>query len=519
MESDEPGTTPLLLHEALRNAAGRHPEKAALVCGSTRLRYGELLAQAESVAGEMRLRGLERGDRVLILLPNALAAVIALYGALLAGAAFSVLPSAVKAAKLDAILANAEPAFVVTDAQGMSVLRALPARVPRLGVFVTGEAPLEALSFDAACARGHQLGEVRQVDLDLACIVYTSGTTATPKGVALAHRNMIAAARSIQGYLRMDAQDIVCDVLPLSFDYGLYQLFLTVQVGGTLVLRDGPGFPFELVRVLADERVTVLPCVPTMLAMLLRLQTQSSADLSRVRILTNTGAALPPAFVPRLRAMFPHARVFSMYGLTECKRVSWLAPEEFDQRPDSVGKPMANTEVYVVDDTGRWHDRDATGELVVRGSNVMCGYYRDPEATERVLRPGLHPWERVLFTGDLFRIDREGYLYFLGRKDEVFKSRGERVSPREIEVVLYGIEGVTAARVSPVPDAVMGQAIRVEVVSADPDLRVEDVLRHCRRQLEPRLVPHEVEIVDSLPISASGKVSGQRPPLRSAPRG
>jgi acyl-CoA synthetase (AMP-forming)/AMP-acid ligase II len=195
-----------------------------------------------------------------------------------------------------------------------------------------------------------------------------------------------------------------------------------------------------------------------------------------------------------------------MYGLTECKRVSWLPPSEIDARPDSVGIPMPNTEVYVVDDDGQWHDRDATGELVVRGSNVMCGYYRDPEATARTLREGLHPWERALYTGDLFRIDRDGYLYFLGRKDEVFKSRGERVSPREIEVVLYAIPGVTAARVSPVPDPVLGNAIRAEVAGDTARLDAGSVRAHCRRNLEERLVPQEIEVLRELPLSASGKV-------------
>ena len=172
---------------------------------------------------------------------------------------------------------------------------------------------------------------------------------------------------------------------------------------------------------------------------------------------------------------------------------------------------MPNTEVYVVDEDGEWHAREAVGELVVRGANVMCGYYRDPEATDRALRPGLHPWEKVLFTGDLFRIDANGYLYFLGRKDQLFKSRGERVSPREIEVVLYAIPGVTAARVTPVPDEVLGNLIRAELVCDDPDVSVKSIMVHCRHNLEDRLVPGDVRIVDQLPVSASGKVLEKGP--------
>jgi len=370
---------------------------------------------------------------------------------------------------------------------------------------VTGDAPVDAISLDAACRCGRSLAPVEQVDVDLAAIIYTSGTTSTPKGVALSHRNMVSAARSIQGYLGLEYGDRILSMLPLSFDYGLYQLLLATQAGASLVLRDGFGFPYDIIRLIADQKITVLPCVPTMMAILLRME-GSGADLDSVQKITNTGAALPSSFVLRLGKMFPNAAIYSMYGLTECKRVSWLNPSELETRPDSVGRPMPNTEVYVVDEDGVWHERDAVGELVVRGSNVMCGYFRDPEATAQALREGLHPWERVLYTGDLFRIDAEGYLYFIGRRDEVFKSRGERVSPREIEVVLYAIPGVDAARVTPVPDPVLGNAICAEVASGPGQLTSDEVLSHCRRHLEERLVPKEIRILESLPLSSGGKV-------------
>lgn len=497
--------SPFLLHHTLQQTALRSPEATAIVCGRANLSYRELLARSRNLAADMTFRGLGRGDRVVILLPNCPAAAIAVYGTLLAGAVFSVVSASVKAGKLASILANAEPAFVVTDASGLRRLSSIPDQLPRLGVYVTGTAPPDGISFDTAVLRQRPRVEPARVDLDLAGIVYTSGTTSRPKGVALSHRNMLSAARSIQGYLQLAADDRILSVLPLSFDYGLYQLLLSVQCGATLILREGMGFPFEILRTIHDRRVTVLPCVPTMMAILLRMQPTHAVDLTSVRKITNTGAALPASFLPRLGGLFPHARIFSMYGLTECKRVSWMPPEELAARPDSVGRPMPNTEVYVVDDEGRWHDRDATGELVVRGSNVMCGYFRDPESTARALRPGLHPWERALFTGDLFRIDASGYLYFIGRLDQVFKSRGERVSPREIEVVLYGIEGVTAVRVSGVPDPVLGHAIRAELVT-DRRVDVEQVVAHCRAHLEDRLVPQQIEFVDELPISESGKV-------------
>lgn len=494
-----------LLHEGLIASAGRTPGRTALVCGRKVLTYGELLTQATSLAADMQFRGLKPSDRVVVLLPNCPAAVVSIYATLIGGGAFSVVNAAVKANKLDPILANCEPAFVITDAAGLRTLSAIPHRLPRLGVYVTGDAPVDVISFDAACQCARALAPIEQVDVDLAAIIYTSGTTSTPKGVALSHQNMVSAAGSIQGYLGLEYGDRILSLLPLSFDYGLYQLLLSTKVGAALVLRDGFGFPYDIIRTIAEQKVSVLPCVPTMMAILLRME-GSGANLESVRTITNTGAALPAAFATRLKKMFPRASIYSMYGLTECKRVSWLDPAELESRPDSVGRPMPNTEVYVVDEQGEWHQRDAVGELVVRGSNVMRGYFRDPEATAQALREGLHPWERVLYTGDLFRIDTEGYLYFIGRRDEVFKSRGERVSPREIEVVLYAFPGVAAARVVPVPDEVLGNAIVAEVTGSNGALDADDILRHCRSQLEERLVPREVRVMAELPMSDGGKV-------------
>ena len=468
--------------------------------------YRELADEAGNLSTDLRERGLQRGDRVLILLPNCPAAAVSIYATLEAGGVFSVINASVKPGKLDPILANCEPAFVITDAAGLRKLSAIPERLPSRGVYVTGDAPCDTISFDQACRTQRTATRVGLIDVDLAAIIYTSGTTSVPKGVTLSHRNMVSASRSIAAYLELSGADTILSPLPLSFDYGLYQLLLSVSAGATLCLQEGFGFPFELLRSISSFGVTVLPCVPTMMAVMLRLQEQSGLDLSSVRAITNTGAALPGAWIPRLQGMFPAAQLFSMYGLTECKRVSWLPPDELATRPDSVGHPIDCCEVFVADEHGHFHDRDATGELVVRGANVMCGYWRDPEASAKVLRDGPHPWEKVLFTGDLFRIDADGYLYFLGRMDQVFKSRGERVSPREIEVVLYAIQGVGAVRVTPVPDPLLGNAIRAEVVCEGRELTVAEVKRHCRERLEDRLVPGLIEIVDRLPISDAGKV-------------
>jgi acyl-CoA synthetase (AMP-forming)/AMP-acid ligase II len=346
------------------------------------------------------------------------------------------------------------------------------------------------------------------IDLDLAMIVYTSGSTGFPKGVMMTHQNVVSAATSITAYLESAADDVVLSVLPLAFDYGLYQALMCAKVGATLVLEKSFTYPAVLLDKLRRERVTGLPLVPTVAAVLLQLKDLAPGAFPDLRYITNTAAALPPAHIARLQELFPATKIYSMYGLTECKRCTYLPPAQLSVRPGSVGIAIPGTEAYVVDEAGRKVPHGVTGELVIRGGHVMKGYWGDPQASERALRPGPFPWEKVLYTGDLFRTDEEGYLYFVARKDDIIKSRGEKVSPKEVENVLYELAGVREAAVVGVPDAVLGMAIKA-VVSADPDagLTERDVIRHCAKRLEDFMVPKSVEFRDGLPKSANGKIS------------
>jgi acyl-CoA synthetase (AMP-forming)/AMP-acid ligase II len=346
------------------------------------------------------------------------------------------------------------------------------------------------------------------IDLDLAMLIYTSGSTGFPKGVMMTHRNIEAAATSITTYLESRADDIVLNVLPIAFDYGLYQVLMAVKVGATLVLESSFAFPQKILELAAREKVTGLPLVPTMAAILVRQRNLKPGSLPHLRYITNTAAALPPAHISQLRAMFPHAVLYSMYGLTECKRCTWLPPAELARRPDSVGIAIPGTEAYVVDDGGERAAPGVTGELVIRGAHVMQGYWEDAAATECVLRPGRYPWEKVLHTGDLFRTDADGFLYFVGRKDDIIKSRGEKVSPKEVENVIYALPGIVEAAVLGEPDPILGQAIKAVVV-AEPTaaLTEEAVIRHCARHLEDFMVPKIVEFRASLSKTDTGKIS------------
>ena len=244
---------------------------------------------------------------------------------------------------------------------------------------------------------------LRATAIDLAALIYTSGSTGKPKGVTLTHRNMTFAAASIVEYLEMQQDEVVLLCLPLSFDYGLYQLLLAIMVGGTLVLEKGFAFPGKVVQLLESEDITGLPGVPTLFGVLLGLRGLEARELPALRYLTNTGAALSVTTIAGLRETFPKARIYSMYGLTECKRVSYLPPDQIDVKPASVGIAIPGTEVWVEDDDGNECAPGEVGELIVRGPHVMQGYWNDPEATAKRLRPGRWPWERVLMTGDLFR--------------------------------------------------------------------------------------------------------------------
>jgi acyl-coenzyme A synthetase/AMP-(fatty) acid ligase len=296
------------------------------------------------------------------------------------------------------------------------------------------------------------------------------------------------------------------NVLPLSFGYGLTQLFSSIKVGARFVLEKGIAFPHVTLSRMAAERVTGFAMVPTIAAVILDMDL-SRYDLQSLRYITNAGAGLPTEHGRRLRAALPHVHLVLMYGQTECLRISYLEPSEVDRRPDSVGKGMPNQELQILNADGEPVAANEVGELVVRGSHVMRGYWRMPAETAATLRPGRFPGEYVHHTGDLFRRDEEGYLYFVARGDDIIKCKGEKVSPREVENALYRLDGVAEAAVVGVPHPVFGQAVKaVVVLRSDVRLEVRDVQRHCASCLEDFMVPAVVEFVDALPKSDNGKI-------------
>ncbi len=498
------------VEQTLEASARRFPHKEALLAGGERATYARLEADANRLAHSLRRLGVARGDRVVLFLHNSLQAAIALFATLKTGAVFSVVNPSTKEETLAYLLARYGARALITQQRLWDVAREALRRSPNVGISILadgGEAPAGTLLWDEALqGQPEEPPRAGGLDIDLAMIVTTSGSTGLPKGVMMTHQNIDAAAGSITSYLDNVPEDRILSVLPLAFDYGLYQLLMSVRLGATLILEPSFAYPAQILQKLREERATGFPVVPTMVAVLLQMKTLAPGIFPDLRYITSTAAALPPAHIERLGALFPGARIYSMYGLTECKRCTYLPPEELSRRPGSVGIAIPGTEAFVVDERGQPVAAGVVGELVIRGPHVFKGYWKDPEETERMLKPGPYPWEKLLYTGDLFRADEDGYLYFIGRKDDIIKTAGEKVSPKEVESVLYGLPGVREAASVGVAHPILGMALKAIVVAEPGTLSEREVIAHCAARLESFMVPASVEFRDSLPQTPTGKI-------------
>jgi len=505
----------MFVHEFLEETTKKCPEKTALIWGDQRLSYKNLSDMAGRLASALIENGIQKGDRVVIVTPNSVETIIAMFGILKAGGVFLVVHHSIKEKKLSYILhdcgakgivlfQNQLPAFKTVLETGES-LRCMIVCGDEEGGPAAGCVP--AVFWSAVQKNYSALKRSPpRSEQDLACLVYTSGSTGEPKGVMESHACIDFATGSIIRYLENTPDDIVLNCLPLSFDYGLYQPLMVFKFGGTLVLERSFMFPAAILKKMEKERVTGFPGVPTIFSLLLQMNL-STYDLSSLRYISNTAAALPVSHIERLCAKFPHVQLYSMYGQTECKRVLYLPPHELKNRPGSVGIAIPGTEVWIQGPEGERLPPGSIGQLVVRGRHVMKGYLNKPKETAGTFGPGRFPEEGVLFTGDLFREDEEGFFYFVSRLDDIIKTRGEKVAPKEIENILYLLPCVLEAAVVGVPDDLEGEAIKAYIVSSDPALSAKVVINHCKKHLESFMVPKFVEFRDTLPKGSTGKIA------------
>jgi amino acid adenylation domain-containing protein len=506
-----------LPHDSLVHSAARVPQKTALVVDGRKHSYEELLSAAQSLAGTLQQRGLQRGDRVAIYMDNTWPAAVAIFGTLLAGGVFLVINPQTKSDKLAYILDDSGASFLLTAGQqARFFLPAVSSSKQLRGVICAGRLPESDASsgppiesFEEVIASGEGLARNPGViPLDLAALIYTSGSTGNPKGVMMTHQSTVFITGSLIEYLRLSEEHRILNVLPMAFDYGLYQLFMAVRLGATLVLERSFTYPAQVLERVKEHEVTVFPGVPTIYAMLLSMHEKKALSFPSVQRVTNTGAALAADLIPKLREIFPNALIYKMYGLTETKRTCYLEPELLDKKANSVGKAIPGTEVFLLSEDGKPVPPGEVGILHVRGPHVMLGYWNQPERTAKMLRDGPLPGQKFLCTHDYFRMDEEGFFYFVGRSDDIIKSRGEKVSPVEVENALQGIDGISEAAVIGVPDELLGEAIRAFVtLEGGSTLTEQDVKRISLSRLENFMAPKEVIFLDELPKTPNGKIS------------
>lgn len=502
-----------LVHELLEERARRAPDSTFLIAEGERHTFADVDARSRAVAAGLRDLGVRAGDRVAIVLPNSSAFVASLFGVLKAGGVVVALNPDTTAERLAFVLSDCDVRVVIAAATMRTVASGAVAASESVVAVVwdgtgteAGDLTLDALASGVAADSPPDDGPSR-IDADLAAIIYTSGSTGTPKGAMLTHRNLRSSAASIASYLENTADDVVAGILPMSFGYGMQQVLVGAQVGYSILVERSFMFPVDVLARVVEHRVTGLPGVPSLFSAILGLPHLDELDLSGVRYLTNAAANLPVPHIARLQSAFPNAALFCMYGLTECTRVSYLDPARLHDKAGSVGKAIPNMEAWVQLPDGQRAAPGVVGELVVRGSGVMPGYWRRPAETAEALRPGPLGEDRVLHTGDQFRTDDDGFLFYVGRTDDVFKTRGEKVAPREIEGVLYELDSVAEAVVIGVPHELDGQAVKAFIVPRPGAVLDETIVRrHCRARLPSHLVPRFVEMRASLPRTESGKI-------------
>jgi acyl-CoA ligase (AMP-forming) (exosortase A-associated) len=513
-----------LLHDLPLRSAERSAHAPALRFRTSEIDYGALAASIEGFAGGLIRARIGRAARIAIYLPKTPEAVAAMFGSSAAGCVFVPVNSLLKGPQVAHIVNDCAAQVFVTAPERLADLESALTQCASIRlIVVTGAVPaskpagVDCVSWSEFVSGGRANGH-RVVDADMVSILYTSGSTGKPKGVVLSHKNMVTGAVSVASYLTNTPDDRLLAVLPFSFDYGFSQLSTAFHVGASVSLMDYL-FARDILKLLAKDRITGLAGVPPLWAQLADLEWPAGVD-DHLRYITNSGGAMPTATLNKLRKASPKTRPFLMYGLTEAFRSTYLDPSEIDRRPESIGKAIPNAEILVVRPDGTECAPDEPGELVHRGTLVALGYWNDPAKTAERYKPvpgqdpGLVLTELAVWSGDTVRRDAEGFLYFVGRRDEMIKTSGYRVSPSEVEEGVYASGLVADAVAVGVPHATLGAAI-VIVASAAPGVTpdAQMLIDECKRRLPNYMVPQFVEWRDELPRNPNGKFD--RPLLAS----
>jgi long-chain acyl-CoA synthetase len=506
-----------LLGEALLISTRQAPSKIAIIVKGKEYTYSELKESADRLAGYLVRSGIKKGDRVAISMENSWQTVVSIYATTLSGAVFLVINPQTKADKLQYILNDSGAKVLISNSILRNELSAALKDVTTIQeVIISGDekqiivadSTFRLSNFESIISSDIEVTSLpNTIPNDLAALIYTSGSTGFPKGVMMTHQAMVFTTWSLIEYIRLSEEDRIMLLLPLAFDYGLYQLLMAITVGGMLIVEQSFIFTASIYRNIEKYKPTVFPGVPTIYAMMIASSKENPLSFDCIQKVTNTAAALPAEFIPDLKKIFPNALIFKMYGLTECKRVCYLEPELVDLKPTSVGKAIPGTEVFLLDSDGKPVPNGESGILYIRGPHVMLGYWNKENLSREMLKQGNLPGERILCSNDLFKMDEDGFLYFQGRTDDIIKTRGEKVSPIEIENVIYKIDGVKEVAVIGVPDVIMGESIVAHITTHDlTQLNEKDVQKECMSKLEVFMVPQKVIFLNEMPKSPNGKI-------------
>jgi len=507
-----------LVHKLIYKSANQSPDSDALVYQGSRKNYATLSGEVESVASNLISLGLCRSERLAVYLEKRHETVISLFGATAAGGVFVPVNPILKPEQISYILCDCNVKILVTSVDRLNLLITVLPQCHDLHTVVVVDSAeklpvisgLDIVPWSQLCSSSVSVRGTQIIDSDMAAILYTSGSTGKPKGVVLSHRNIVAGAESVAQYLENSPDDRILSVLPLSFDYGFNQLTTAFHTGATCILLNHL-LPRDIIETIQAEEISGLAAVPPLWIQLVQL---NWPKITSLRYITNSGGAMPQATLDMLRSTLPKTKVFLMYGLTEAFRSTYLSPQEVDIRPGSIGKAIPNAEVLVLREDGTQCAPDEPGELVHRGALVSMGYWNDFEKTSVRFRPfpqqetGLTIPEIAVWSGDTVRSDDEGYLYFISRRDEMIKTSGYRVSPTEVEEVVYATELIGEAVAIGIPHPILGQAIVVIVTPLkDANVDVDALLAACKHNLPSFMLPSQIILKEGpLPRNPNGKI-------------
>jgi acyl-CoA ligase (AMP-forming) (exosortase A-associated) len=510
----------VLLHELIFDSAIRMPEQPALQYKSSLLSYAQLASQVKLFSGSLQTIGIQPTDRVAIYLPKCLENVIAIFGALAAGAVFVPINPVLKPHQVLHILKDCDAKLLITTcSKYRALLDDLDEAVDLNSLVVVDDCDISEVTEDVKHLYSwdgfiylDQPDNLPQVDeSDLAALLYTSGSTGNPKGVMLSHRNMVVGAKSVSQYLDNRPSDRILVVLPLSFDYGMSQLTTAFLVGATAVLINYL-LPMEVINTLVKERITGLAAVPPLWNALVDLRWPTEVA-EHLRYITSSGGVVPVETTEQLRSNLPNTDIYLMYGLTEAFRSTYLPPDQLDVRPTSMGRAIPNAEVMVLKPDGRPCEIEEPGELVHLGPLVAQGYWKNSQATKQRFRPVANmdadsqESSIAVWSGDIVKQDSEGYLYFIGRSDDQIKTSGYRVSPNEIEAIFQATGLLNEVVALGVPHPVLGQSIVLIVVAKAGEALTEELLiNRCKKQLTSYMMPSRIIFRDAIPTNPHGKL-------------